>query len=163
MKTDMSHLNHLQAVAVQDVIEIKLKENTYQGSWKRRGGIGAAMMVLRKVDRLEVMLKEGNYDIFNMIKQDLSGNDGTVLAEVRDLRRYLLLIEAEIRATTNSIFPIEDEHLAPGTPADGGHHERQYLTTPSGKLGVEVPAITMKDGTEIYEGADRTGRPHGFD
>lgn len=37
-------------------------------------------------------------DIFGQIAHDPSGSDGTVLAEVRDLRRYLLLIEAEMVA-----------------------------------------------------------------
>lgn len=35
-------------------------------------------------------------DIFGMIEADPSGRDGCVLAEVRDLRRYLLLVEAEM-------------------------------------------------------------------
>ncbi len=37
-------------------------------------------------------------DIFQLIASDPSGSDGTVLAEVRDLRRYLLLVEAEMVA-----------------------------------------------------------------
>jgi len=37
-------------------------------------------------------------DIFGMIERDPSGDDGCVLAEVRDLRRYLLLVEAEMVA-----------------------------------------------------------------
>lgn len=37
-------------------------------------------------------------DIFAKIEQNQSGDDGTVLACLRDLRRYLLLIEAEMAA-----------------------------------------------------------------
>lgn len=37
-------------------------------------------------------------DIFGMVEKDPSGRDGCVLAEVRDLRRYLLLVEAEMVA-----------------------------------------------------------------
>jgi hypothetical protein len=37
-------------------------------------------------------------DIFTKIEAAPSGDDGTVLAEVRDLRRYLLLVEAEMMA-----------------------------------------------------------------
>lgn len=37
-------------------------------------------------------------DIFLKIEEDPSGADGTVLAEIRDLRRYLVLVEAEILA-----------------------------------------------------------------
>jgi hypothetical protein len=37
-------------------------------------------------------------NIFAAIRQGPGGEDGTVLAEVRDLRRYLLLVEAEMMA-----------------------------------------------------------------
>ncbi len=37
-------------------------------------------------------------DIFQMIANNPSGDDGSPLAEVRDLRRYLLLVEAEMVA-----------------------------------------------------------------
>ena len=37
-------------------------------------------------------------DIFAKIEEDLDGADGSVLAEIRDLRRYLTLVEAEIIA-----------------------------------------------------------------
>jgi hypothetical protein len=36
------------------------------------------------------------HDVFQKIEADMSGRDGSVLAEIRDLRRYLLLVEAEI-------------------------------------------------------------------
>jgi hypothetical protein len=60
------------------------------------------MMLARKWDRLENMLAENDlgYDIFRAIalERNMQGSDGTVLAEVRDLRRYLLLVEAEMVA-----------------------------------------------------------------
>jgi hypothetical protein len=37
-------------------------------------------------------------DIFAKIEEDLDGADGSVLAEIRDLRRYLILVETEIVA-----------------------------------------------------------------
>lgn len=36
------------------------------------------------------------HDIFEKIKENSSGDDGTVLAEVRDLRTYLILLECEM-------------------------------------------------------------------
>lgn len=106
MPEHMDHLKHLPDIAHFDCCEIEEKERTYKGSWKKRGGVGAAMMMLRKADRLEVMLKDRGYDVFEAIEHDLNGLsalpstalDGTVLAEIRDLRRYLLLIESEIAA-----------------------------------------------------------------
>lgn len=103
MNNDMEHMKYLRPVAEADVAEIERKESTYRGSWKRRGGIGAFMMIARKWDRLESMLQaapqhHSRYDIFCAIADDPDGKDGSALAEVRDLRRYLLLVEAEMLA-----------------------------------------------------------------
>jgi hypothetical protein len=124
---DMQHMKYLKQVALHDVAELERKEKTYQGSWKRRGGVGASMMMLRKADRLEQMLHDYKYDIFERIASEgLDSVDGTAIAEVRDLRRYLLLIEAEMVARSNgSNYMIEPESIKPGTPEDGGHHAEQ--------------------------------------
>jgi hypothetical protein len=148
--TDMEHMKFLKQVAENDVQELERKENTYRGSWKKRGGVGAFMMCARKWDRIEGMLcptrmhtRNGvsrtadNYDIFEEIEFDpkQSGEDGSMLAEVRDLRRYLLLIEAEMISRAMTPIPrldgqpweyVElDNHTETiGSPADGGHHHR---------------------------------------
>lgn len=97
--TDMGHMDWLQVVANEDVKHLELKEQTYKGSWKRRGGVGAFMMLARKWDRIEGFMETNlNYDIFRGIENNPSGKDGTVIAEIRDLRRYLLLVEAEMVA-----------------------------------------------------------------
>lgn len=98
---DMRHMTYLQIVANEDVAHLIEKERTYQGSWKRRGGVGAFMMLARKWDRLEGMVECDNvrYDVFAAVSiGGMSGADGTALAEIRDLRRYLLLVEAEMTA-----------------------------------------------------------------
>lgn len=122
---DMSHLDYLTEVAEADVNQLLEKEKTYQGSWKKRGGLGTAMMLLRKIDRLEVILKAADYDIFKVCLVDLTGKDGSALAEIRDLRRYLLLVEAEVIAQTPTPPAMPPEENRPGTPEDGGHHARQ--------------------------------------
>ena len=107
--SDMCHMDYLEAVAAADVAHLREKEVTYQGSWKKRGGVGAFMMMARKWDRLEPMITHFGFDIFAALElPDVSrssgepyagknsGDDGTPLAEIRDLRRYLLLIEAEM-------------------------------------------------------------------
>lgn len=101
--TDMKHLEFLRAVADEDVRVLLRKESTYMGSWKRRGGVGAFMMLARKWDRLEGMLgadgtHTGKYDVFAHVQLQPSGEDGTALAEIRDLRQYLTLVEAEMMA-----------------------------------------------------------------
>jgi hypothetical protein len=117
---NMRHLDFIRAVAEEDLRFVDVKDRQYGGSWKRRGGVGAFMMLARKWDRLENELsKDGTsgenaappYDIFARIERDAAferrypdashmanGADGTVLAEVRDLRRYCMLVEAELMA-----------------------------------------------------------------
>jgi len=86
---------YMEAITVTDIAEVREKDISYGASWKKRGGIGAYMMLARKMDRLEELVKP-SYDIFKKIEDDMTGKDGTVLAEIRDLRRYLLLVEAEM-------------------------------------------------------------------
>jgi hypothetical protein len=121
----MEHMKYLNQIVGNDIHELERKEATYQGSWKRRGGVGAFMMVARKIDRLETMCQQNQYDIFLAVGAELSGADGTALAEIRDLRRYLLLIEAEILARNAMAWTTiqQTEQNKPGSPEDGGHHE----------------------------------------
>ena len=107
------HMEHLEDVARADIAELQRKERTYQGSWKRRGGVGAFMMLARKWDRIECIAEAGSpdaarsaYDIFGLIELNMSGKDGTLLAEIRDLRRYLLLVEAEMVARSVGVPPV---------------------------------------------------------
>jgi hypothetical protein len=95
-----------------------VKDRSYGGSWKAAGGRSAYFMLRRKMDRMIAMLSRppaprafqvdsgtpediqhlrNSYtaeDIFAKIEEGPGGEDGTVLAEIRDLRRYLLLVEA---------------------------------------------------------------------
>lgn len=88
----------LELTAKNDVAQIVHKEQTYKGSWRKRGGIGAFMMLARKWDRIEEMMNSANYDILGMLnaqhKAGVTGDDGSIMAEIRDLRRYLLLLES---------------------------------------------------------------------
>lgn len=108
MTHNMQHLTYLRPIAEEDLSELERKEATYKGSWKKRGGLGAFMMAARKWDRLEEIVGNYTYDIFAAIQPDMSGQDGSVLAEVRDLRRYLLLIEAEMIARAS----VNERHIA---------------------------------------------------
>jgi len=91
----------LAMVATRDVDEVWKKDQSYGRSWMKRGGVGAFMMLARKWDRLEQFAKTCDmvWNIFRMIRSsEGSGADGAPLAEVRDLRRYLLLVEAHMVA-----------------------------------------------------------------
>ena len=122
---DMKHMKFLEAVTRADVTVLRQKEATYKGSWKRAGGRSAWFMFRRNMDRLIEMLKpperpagfvlkdldgvvfnhddmqylKKSYmaeDIFEQIEINPSGDDSTVLACLRDLRRYAILVEAEM-------------------------------------------------------------------
>lgn len=130
--------HYLRGIADSDVSEVLRKEATYKGSWKKRGGVGAYMMLARKWDRIESMLETNpkQYDLFDMTigMPQGQGEDGTMLAEIRDLRRYLALVEAWFLfktavPTTTVVAPLFESPrkapTGPGTPEDGGHHARQ--------------------------------------
>jgi hypothetical protein len=55
-------------------------------------------------------------DIFTKIEAAPSGDDGTVLAEVRDLRRYLMLVEAEMMARGVVANPNKVPSVPPAQP-----------------------------------------------
>lgn len=113
------YLSVLDQIAQEDAAGLKKAQQSYGNSWKSRGGVGAFMMLARKWDRLENILKRSpkpathefthpngtvmvaetfgdRYDIFHHIIAD-QRSEG-VIDDIRDLRRYLMLVEAEMRA-----------------------------------------------------------------
>ena len=84
-----------QAIVNVDVAELTKKNAEYADSWKRRGGVGAFMMAARKWDRIEECARKCNWDIFEVGRRDMRPEG--ILDDIADLRRYLLLIEEEIR------------------------------------------------------------------
>lgn len=105
-------LKKLELVAEADVIGLQKAQESYGNSWKQRGGVGAFMMLARKWDRLEKQLAKsmivnrsreglpnipvGAYDIFGHVIADPRPEG--VIDDIRDLRRYLMLVEAELLA-----------------------------------------------------------------
>jgi hypothetical protein len=100
-----SYLDYLQAVAESDISGLKNSEKSYGNSWKLRGGVDTFHMLRRKWERLEGRAASNieaadtapgasPYDIFEHIAAD-RGAEG-LIDDVRDLRRYLMLVEAEM-------------------------------------------------------------------
>tara|TARA_R100000315_G_C5149048_1_gene85354 strand:- start:241 stop:543 length:303 start_codon:yes stop_codon:yes gene_type:complete len=81
-------------IAHEDVQKLHEAEKSYGNSWKQRGGVGAFMMLARKWDRIENQTQREKYDIFQTIRID--NREEGVIDDIRDLRRYLLLVEAEM-------------------------------------------------------------------
>lgn len=81
-------------IAKSDIVCLHESEKNYGNSWKQRGGQGAFMMLARKWDRLEKQVNESNYDIFHAAQKDNRAEG--ILDDIQDLRRYLMLVEAEL-------------------------------------------------------------------
>ena len=90
-----------QRLSEADVELLHLKEKDYRGSWRKRGGIGAYMMLARKFDRLEEAAQRCNYDIFEAI--DCDRRPDGILDDIRDLRCYLLLVEEHVTQHGNEV------------------------------------------------------------
>ena len=95
------YLFFMEQVSMDDVDSLTISEKSYGDSWKKRGGVGAFMMLARKWDRLENQLSKEGYDIFKeILKEGLDKKDG-IIDDVRDLRRYLILVESHLIAVTS--------------------------------------------------------------
>lgn len=80
----------ISKLALEDVDVLIEKGKSYGTSWRQRGGVGAFMMLARKWDRIENQCEEHGYDIFLSVEKV----PDSILDDIRDLRRYLLLVDA---------------------------------------------------------------------
>jgi len=87
-------IRQVDVLASLDTVKLQEAEQSYGDSWKQRGGVGAFMMLARKWDRLEKQVNEHHYDVFAAISKDT--REEGILDDIRDLRRYLFLVEAEM-------------------------------------------------------------------
>lgn len=110
METGSKFLDHLPDIAREDVDGLVEAQKHYGDSWKKRGGVGAFMMLARKWDRLENHVQRpieevkgvevlcpavSAYDVF--AHADADQREEGLRDDIMDLRRYLMLVEAEIR------------------------------------------------------------------
>ena len=87
------------AIAQKDLDALKRAEESYGDSWRRRGGVGAFMMLARKFDRIDHQSEKHGWDIFEA-GEAFKGEAG-LLDDIRDLRRYLILVEDFVLQTDN--------------------------------------------------------------
>ena len=92
-------IQKVNVLANDDVSALHEAEKSYGDSWKKRGGIGAFMMLARKWDRIENQSTDYTYDIFLALEEDQRPEG--LIDDIRDLRRYLLLVEAQMALQKN--------------------------------------------------------------
>jgi len=90
MKEKLSQVK-LANLGNADVTALMKAEKSYGMSWKKRVGVGAFMMLARKWYRMENQVKIHGWDIFEAAKKDTRPEG--ILDDIRDLRRYLLLVD----------------------------------------------------------------------
>ncbi len=82
-------------VAAKDVDGLIEAAKHYGESWYMRDGAGAFFMLARKWDRIEKRMKDESYkSIIEVLKADKRAEG--MIDDIRDLRRYLMLIEAKL-------------------------------------------------------------------
>ena len=88
------YMQHLDSISTGDVASLHEARKSYGDSWKKRGGTNAFFMLCRKWDRLDLQVEKHHYDIFAAAVADTRVEG--IIDDIRDLRRYLILVEAEI-------------------------------------------------------------------
>jgi hypothetical protein len=94
----------LPTLALNDATELAEKDKSYGSSWKKRGGVGAFMMLARKWDRIEEQVEKHSYDVFGACEASGNAADG-IMDDISDLRGYLLLVEAEMTLRFKAMEP----------------------------------------------------------
>ena len=87
-----ANFDKIEKLAQRDIAQLKHAEKSYGDSWRKRGGVGAFMMLARKFDRIENQSMKNHWDVFGAILEDPSS--AGILDDIRDLRCYLYLVEA---------------------------------------------------------------------
>ena len=88
-------IKETEIISAEDWTSLDRAEEDYGDSWRKRGGIGAFMMLARKWDRIEKQVFDYTYDIFLALEEDKRPEG--LMDDIKDLRRYLLLVEAHMR------------------------------------------------------------------
>lgn len=102
-----------------DVEELLKAEESYGDSWKRRGGVDSFMMLARKWDRIEYQVRAEGFNILETCKKD-TRPDG-IMDDIRDLRRYLILVEHEVLKNAQTQEEAKEE--VPGEATGGYVHQ----------------------------------------
>lgn len=156
----MDYHKHLVPIATEDAENILRDDGAanYAGSWKKRGGIGAFMMLARKWDRIEqrVSLAPFGYDIFAAVEKE-ERHEG-IINDIRDLRRYLMLVEAYCRQQGHHVALAKLARDKEAKPlANGGEVEIEVRAFDNQGNAVDftaVKSVSVEDSSDPY-GTDK--------
>lgn len=81
---------------------LRSKNESYGGSWKRRGGVGAFMMLARKWDRIETLSGQDGDRLRKAITADTAG----IIDDFVDLYNYCLLVAEHIHRLAAEARPL---------------------------------------------------------
>lgn len=98
--SDITYRDYLEPIALEDARILLCKDAEYGSSWKKRGGVGAFMMLARKWDRIEKQVDGWGHDLVKALERDT--RDEGLGDDIGDLRRYLLLVLCELRARSQA-------------------------------------------------------------
>ena len=155
--SERGYLDHLKPVAKSDIGGLLKAERSYGNSWKKRTGIGAFMMLARKWDRIEQRVAKDiggasggptatRYDIFEHIAADRRAEG--IIDDIRDLRRYLMLVEAEMAARGVVEVGTSRDNLEEARE-EAQHMIRYYFTPEAEKEGIAPPGKAYEDDAGI--------------
>lgn len=134
MSEDIRYRDHLLTKAQQIAEMVLRKDLEYGASWKKRGGVGAAFVMIRKIDRLEEQLRKHNYDVFSALADRTTGE--SLEDTIRDLIGYLLLILSEHEVRRHELPAVTTEitsrSVARGTIAMSDESQRLASKTERG-------------------------------
>lgn len=158
----MTHITRVPTIAQDDAQSLQVSEREYGSSWKQRGGVGAFMMLARKWDRIENALRPSKddksraagypdvatWDVLGALHSD-SREEG-ILDDIRDLRRYLMLVEAEY---------LETRKLAPDTEMENMRKFNERLDAgPAGyPHSIDSPSVFIDYTKETIPYGSREG------
>lgn len=154
-ESKFTYHRHLTAITLADCEYVLKKDVHYEASWKEDGGPGAYFTMKRPIDRFIAIAKRNNYDIFKVIREEgLSGPDGSLIACVRDARRYLLLLEAELTEQ------LKTQELTPTDRALHHLYDKGEITQVNfDGLKGKMTDVTLRDGKTLSpEDLDQIGK-----
>lgn len=155
------YLTYLPLTAEADVEQLLQKEIAYGGSWIKRGGIGAFMMLARKWDRIETQVSgTAGVDKYDIVGAILKNPDpGGILDDIGDLRRYLALVEAYAHTKLHGPSSAGAEILKAGEweerPAHAATHSLPWQIAERAKVSA--------GGDSQSDPVDGMAHPRGFD